>query len=98
EGFSLPLPEGSVAVSPDCRHSIVLLARGLWGVLWLGRLDSKQFRSLGPKSAQLFIVWLVLVHPGDSAVVPGSRTHLVVQLPLDHGQEEPIRAVAASTS
>src|SRR5262249_35077352 len=55
----------------------------------------QQLCGLRLEAAQLLIVRLVLVHPLDRLVVPLPGLVLLAELPVGHGQHEPVEAVAA---
>ena len=74
-----------VAPTRYAQDSVLLLVVGY----------AKQFGGLGAEGVQLVVVRPVLLHPGDGLVVPLASLVLLAQLPVSHGQEEPIEAVAA---
>src|SRR5262249_30907864 len=56
-------------------------------------LDAQQGCRLGAEALQLLVPRLVLVHPHAGLVVPLAGLFLLAQLPVGHGQEEPVGAI-----
>src|SRR5262249_43342454 len=55
---------------------------------------TQQLTRFSPKAAEFFVLRLVLVHPRDCLAVPLARFIFSIQLPLGHGQKEPIETIA----
>jgi hypothetical protein len=54
----------------------------------------QRFR-FGTEAGQLLVLRLVLLHPGHRLVIPLPRLVRVAEPPVGHGQEEPIKTIAA---
>src|SRR5262249_22925421 len=73
----------SYASLPEFRSSLFLL------------IDLQQLLCFRAEVRQFVVPWRVLAHPLHGALVPSPGLVPVAQLPVGHGQEQPVHAVTA---
>ena len=94
-----PMSELAATYQPECERRRLPLPVSAGSDAEQGAsFDLKQLRRFTPELQEFFVLGPVFLHPRHRLVVPLAGLVFVPQLPMGHGQEEPIEAVTPARS